>query len=68
MEQEQWLLLKMLLLLGYNLEIVILSRGGIDFWWEGIFLGGGGMRKFLAGGGGTPPHPIAGKTLISTLV
>ena len=29
-EQEQWLQLKMLFVVGYNLNIV---SGGIDFWW-----------------------------------
>ena len=38
----------MLLLLGYNFKIYLM-RGVINFWWEGIFLGGGGMSKFLAG-------------------
>ena len=47
MEQEQ-LLLKMLFLLGYNLKNYLM-QGGIDFWWEGIFLDGGGMSKFFAG-------------------
>ena len=37
-EQQQWLLLKMLFLLG------------IDLKWEEIFLGVGGMSKLLAGG------------------
>ena len=59
-EQEQWLLLQMLFLLGYNLKICLMQGGGIDFWWEGIFLGGEEMSKFLAGGESihptTPPH------------
>ena len=44
MEQEQWLQLKMLFLLGYNLKVVI-QLGEINFWWGG---GGGGR-----GGGNT---------------
>ena len=65
MEQEQWLLLKMLL--GYNLKIYLM-QGGIGILWEGIFLDGGGMSKFLAGGERIPHHFPVGKTLISTLV
>ena len=65
MEQEQWL--KMLFLLGYNLKIYLMQVG-IGFWWEGIFLGGGGMSKFLAGSERTPHHLPVGKTLISTVV
>ena len=59
MGQEQWLKLKMLFLLGYNLKIVI-QWGRIDFWWEGSLLGGGvlgggeGISKFLAGGVDSP--------------
>ena len=34
MVQEQWLQLKMMLLLGYNLKFLF-SGGWIDFWWEG---------------------------------
>ena len=34
----------------------------------GIFPGGGGMSKFLAGGGGLPPSPPVGKTLFCCLV
>ena len=59
-EQEQWLLLQMLFLLGYTLKICLMQGGGIDVWWEGIFLGGEEMSKFLAGGESihptTPPH------------
>ena len=66
MEQEQWLLLKMLFLLVYNLKIVI--QWGINFWWGKnknlVRSGGGGgwfsrwdMSKFLAGGGDLPPPP-----------
>ena len=33
----------------------------INFWWKGIFLGGGGMSKLLAGGGRTPPISQKGK-------
>ena len=35
MVQEQWLQLKMLILLGYNLEYFIEWGGGIDFWLGG---------------------------------
>ena len=59
MEQEQWLQLKVLFLLGYN---QLLFSGGIVFWWGGggrvlvgFFLGGGGMIKFSTSGGGLPP-------------
>ena len=33
-------------------KLLFYARGkrGIDFWWEGIFLGGGMISKFLAGG------------------
>ena len=31
---------------------------GIDFWWDGIFLGGGMMSKFLAGEEKTPSPPL----------
>ena len=52
---------------NYNLKIFIYFGGGgfFDFrwggnknlvWMEGIFPGGGGMIKFLAGGRGLP-HP-----------
>ena len=43
MEQEQWLQLKMLFLLGYNLKIVIWCK-----------LGWGWGSNFLTAGGGTP--------------
>ena len=43
MEQEQWLQLKMLFLLGYNLKIVAK-------WWEG---GGGGEGGKFGGGEGS---------------
>ena len=33
-EKEQWLQLKILFLLGYNLKTVVLWGGGVDFWWE----------------------------------
>ena len=37
--------------------------GGV--YWGGIFLGRGGMSKYLAGGGDSPhPIPSVGKTLI----
>ena len=54
MEHEQWLQLKMLFWLGYNLKIVIWWGGGIKAWCRestggGWFLGGGGMRKFSLG-------------------
>ena len=65
MEQEQWLQLKVLFLLGYN---QLLFSGGIVFWWwggggggggggvlVGFFLGGGGMIKFSTSGVGLPP-------------
>ena len=58
MEQEQWLQLKVLFLLGYN---QLLFSGGIVFWWGGgsvlvgFFLGGGGMIKFSTSGVGLPP-------------
>ena len=47
MEQEQWLQLKVLFLLGYN---QLLFSGGIVFWWGGG--GGGGGGGFFVGGGG----------------
>ena len=61
MEQEQWLQLRMLFLLGYNLKIVIWCKcvyvclclsvwEGIDFRWGGVGWG----NNFLAGGRGTP--------------
>ena len=70
MEQEQWLQLKMLVLLGYNWNI-------FAQWWGGgrknlvgrrvfygqIFLDGEGMSKFLAGGRDSPPFSPVGKTL-----
>ena len=60
MEQEQWLQLKVLFLLGYN---QLLFSGGIVFRWGGgwesvlvgFFLGGGGMSKFSTSGVGLPP-------------
>ena len=66
MEQEQWLQLKMLFSLGYNLKIVIHwgrdwllvgrgGQGGIKIDWGIDFLGGG-MGEFLAGRGDSP-HP-----------
>ena len=66
MEQEQWLLLEMLVLLGYNLKIVVEWRdwhlkGG------GIVLGGGGMSKFSAGWWGTPTISPPISPLIKTL-
>ena len=68
-EQQQWLLLKMLFLLGYNLQIYLMQEGGgIDIWWKGIFLGGGGISKFLDGGRGLPPLSPGRENLISTLV
>ena len=72
MEQKQWLQLKMLFLLGYDLKNVVYGEGGrtllllgdgIEIWWRGdllggIFLGGEGRSKFSAGVGGTPhSHP-----------
>ena len=71
MEQEQWLLLKMLFLLVYNLKIVI--QWGINFWWgknKILVRSGGGGGDFLGGiwanfwlVGGTYPLPQVGKTL-----
>ena len=62
MEQEEGLLLKMLFSLGYNLKLVTQWWGGrgIKIWWVGvffgeIFLGGDGVRKFLAGEEDSPP-------------
>ena len=68
-EQQQCLLLKMLFLLGYNLQIYLMQEGGgIDIWWKWIFLGGGGISKFLYGGRGLPPLFPVEKGLMSTLV
>ena len=65
MEQEQWLQLRMLFLLGYNLKIVVWwGREGIDFWLGGSFLGGVEWANFqLVGGLLFSPHPLVGKTL-----
>ena len=55
MEQEQWIQLKMLYLLGYNLKIVI-WWGGINIWW-GESLLGGKWANFRLVGGLPPSHP-----------
>ena len=44
-------------LVGGNEPLV--REGGTKIW-----LGGGGMSKFLASGGGLPPSPPVGKTLL----
>ena len=71
-EQEHWLQLKMLFLLGYNWKLLfsggwswlLVERGrGIKIWWfERIFLVGGGggageWANFRPVGGDSPPHP-----------
>ena len=71
-EQEHWLQLKMLFLLGYNWKLLfsggwswlLVERGrGIKIWWfERIFLvggggGGGEVENFRQVGGESPPHP-----------
>ena len=72
MEQEQCLELKMLFLLGYNLEIVIVGGeltfgGGGRKTWREESIGGGiflreGMSKFLVWLVGRPPlSPQQGK-------
>ena len=57
MVQEQWLQLKMRLLLGYNLKIVVL-------WWMGGGVGGGGLKFgggiFLVGGKLSKAHADEG--------
>ena len=68
MEQEQWIQLKMLYLLGYNLKIVIWWGGGDKYLVRGESTGGK-MSKFSAGGGPPPiPSSPAGKTLITVLL
>ena len=75
-EQEQWLQLKLLFLLGYDLKIVVnwegkltfgaRGGGGAKIWWggvylgKGIFLGGGGWPNFRLVEGDSQP---IGKTL-----
>ena len=67
-EQEHWLQLKMLFLLGYNWKL--LFSGGVELTfggegegnknlvvWEDFSSWGGGMSKFSAGGRGLPPSP-----------
>ena len=73
MEQEQWLQLKVLFLLGYN---QLLFSGGIVFRWGGgrgggwesvlvgFFLGGGGMSKFSTSGVGLPPSFSSRENLV----
>ena len=70
MEQEQWLQIKMLFLLGYNLKVVIWCKCVcvcvcvyVRTMGSELIFGGGGSN-FLAGGGGIPsiPSPV-GKTL-----
>ena len=51
MEQEQWLLLKKLFLLGYNLKIYVMGGG------ENWFLVGEGWANFWLVGRGLPPSP-----------
>ena len=74
MEQEQCLELKMLFLLGYNLEIVIVGGeltfggGGRKTWrgrvyWGRNFSEGGNEQVFGLVGGETSTIPPAGKTL-----
>ena len=57
-EQKQCLQLKMLLLLGYNLNIVVqwVGSGGVKVWGNGDFLGGGEWANFWLMGR-THPHP-----------
>ena len=56
MEQKQWLQLKMLFLLGYNLKIV--GGGGIKIWW-GDFSISGEISKFSVGWGWLVYHNAA---------
>ena len=59
MVQEQWLQLKMLILLGYNLEYFIEWGGGLTFGWEGmkIWWDGKSTGGIFPGWGNFPPSP-----------
>ena len=67
-EQEQWLLLKKLFLLVYNLKIYLMGGWGLTFGGRGFFLVGEGWANFWLAGRGLPPHLPVRKTRISTLV
>ena len=78
MEQEQCLELKMLFLLGYNLEIVIVGGeltfggGGRKTWWGRVYWGKnfseeGNEQVFGLAGGENSTIPPVGKTLPSFL-
>ena len=64
---QQWLQLKMKILLGCDMKIVLV-RGEWTFCESNLlgrtFPGGGGMGEFLASVGGTPPIPPVEKTLL----
>ena len=69
MVQEQWLQLKMMFLLGYNIKIVI-EFGEINLWWGRnknfvgeVFLGGEQWANFWLVGE-TSPIPPVGKALL----
>ena len=60
MVQEQWLQLKMLILLGYNLEYFIeWGGGGLTFGWEGmkIWWDRKSTGGIFPGWGNFPPSP-----------
>ena len=60
-EQEQWLLLKKLFLLVYNLKIYLMGGWGLTFGGRGFFLVGEGWANFWLAGRGLPPISQLGK-------